>query len=270
VVGSGRDTVIVLHGGPGQHMGYLENLPPLAAGGTLLFYDQRGSGRSSLPTAASQLTGDIHVADLETVRQHFGLGRVTLLGHSWGGLLAGLYAVQHPARVARLILVAPAPPRADLYLRQERFPRILGPDFPRFAALAAAMDTTATPQTVCQELATIFVRAAGSDTATVRRVAAGACDAHPEALRRGWTTTQMWTLQSLGRWDLRPRLPAVSAPTLVIAGARDQLVTVEMAREWLTALPNARIEIMTTAGHYPFADDPARFAMLVREFLGRD
>src|SRR6266571_5118398 len=84
--------VVVLHGGPGAHHDYL--LPQydrLALGRTLLYYDQRGGGRSPVPRD-TPVGWREHVADLEALRDHWGLDRVALLGYSWGGLLALLSA----------------------------------------------------------------------------------------------------------------------------------------------------------------------------------
>ena len=106
-VGSGPQ-VIVLHGGPGAHHDYLlPQFDALATGRTLQYYDQRGGGRSPAPRDAS-LGWREHVADLDALLTHWGAAPATLLGYSWGGLLAMLYAVQHPRRVARLALVSPA------------------------------------------------------------------------------------------------------------------------------------------------------------------
>src|SRR5262245_33707918 len=75
VLGAGPDTVVVLHGGPGFHHGYLvPALQPLAERHTLIFYDQRGRGRSDWPADSTQLpTADLDVADLEALRAHFRL-----------------------------------------------------------------------------------------------------------------------------------------------------------------------------------------------------
>src|SRR5438034_6935161 len=109
--------VVVLHGGPGAHHDYL--LPQydrLAADGgsrgarggrALLYYDQRGGGRS--PVARDTPVGwREHVADLEALRSILGVERLTVCGYSWGGLLAVLYLLEHPAHVERLALVSPA------------------------------------------------------------------------------------------------------------------------------------------------------------------
>src|SRR5215470_106130 len=90
MVGSGPDLLVVIHGGPGMDMGYLRaDLAPLAERHTLLFYDQRGGGRSQLlPDDAALYTMQRHAADLEALRVHFGLERMTLLAHSFGPAIA--------------------------------------------------------------------------------------------------------------------------------------------------------------------------------------
>src|SRR5947199_7660700 len=113
--------VVVLHGGPGAHHDYL--LPQydhLTEGGrALLYYDQRGGGRS--PVARETPVGwREHVADLDALRSHWALDQLTLLGYSWGGLLALLYALEHPDRVARLALVSSAPATAKWRREFER------------------------------------------------------------------------------------------------------------------------------------------------------
>src|SRR5437667_7349 len=112
--------VVVLHGGPGAHHDYL--LPQydlLARGRTLLYYDQRGGGRS--PVGRDTPVGwREHVADLEALRRHWSIDRLTLLGYSWGVLLAVLYWLEHPERVDRLALVSPAPARAAWRAEFER------------------------------------------------------------------------------------------------------------------------------------------------------
>jgi proline iminopeptidase len=80
--------VVVLHGGPGAHHDYLlPGFDALATGRTLLYYDQRGGGRSPVPRTVPVGWRE-HVADLEALRNTWGFDRLTLLGYSWGGLLA--------------------------------------------------------------------------------------------------------------------------------------------------------------------------------------
>ncbi|MEO6470105.1 MAG: alpha/beta fold hydrolase, partial [Acidimicrobiia bacterium] len=93
--------VLLLHGGPGCP----DYLAPVAACLSVRFravtFDQRGVGAS--PANGTFDIAD-YVADIEAVRCHLGVETMHVLGHSWGGLLAQLYANDHPARVASLVL----------------------------------------------------------------------------------------------------------------------------------------------------------------------
>ena len=107
-IGSGPATV-VLHGGPGAHHDYLlPGFDALATRRTLIYYDQRGGGRSAVPREVPVGWRE-QVADLEALRHAWGMDQLSLAGYSWGGLLALLYATEYPARVAQLALVSPAP-----------------------------------------------------------------------------------------------------------------------------------------------------------------
>jgi len=95
-VGAGP-LVAVLHGGPGAHHDYL--LPQydlLARRRELFYYDQRGGGRSPVPRE-TPVGWREHAADLEEIRLALGLERLTVLGYSWGGLLAVLYFLERTA-----------------------------------------------------------------------------------------------------------------------------------------------------------------------------
>jgi proline iminopeptidase len=108
-VGTGS-TLIVLHGGPDFNHNYLlPEMDTLAGNFRLIYYDQRGRGKSSGEVAPDDVTIESEVEDLECVGRHLGLDAVALLGHSWGCLLAMEYATRYPDRTSRLILMNPAP-----------------------------------------------------------------------------------------------------------------------------------------------------------------
>src|SRR5215204_1866071 len=94
-VGKGRP-IIVLHGGPDfDHHYLLPEMDRLADSFCLIYYDQRGRGRSAEGVAPEDVSIDSEIEDLDSVRRHFGLDSVTVLGHSWGGLVAMEYATRH-------------------------------------------------------------------------------------------------------------------------------------------------------------------------------
>ncbi len=110
--GSGK-VLLALNGGPGLSSRYMTDLETLVDSGlTLVTFDQRGVGRSSMPAAeAKNFRFEDYLADIEAVRKRLKLKSFTLLGHSWGGMLALKYAAAYPTRVDSLILIGSGPIR---------------------------------------------------------------------------------------------------------------------------------------------------------------
>jgi proline iminopeptidase len=106
------DPIIVVHGGPGLDQGYLlPQMLELAKDHELIFYDQRGSGRSLEASIEPKYASSEQFAqDLEMLRLKLGLKKITLVGHSWGGFLSMSYAIKYPNNVSSLILIGSTPP----------------------------------------------------------------------------------------------------------------------------------------------------------------
>src|SRR5512135_1552196 len=120
-VGQGQP-IVVLHGGPDfSHAYFLPELDRLADSFRLIYYDQRGRGRSAEGVGPEDVSIDSEMRDLDALRRYFGLESVAVLGHSWGGVLALEYAIRHPNNVSHLILLntAPASHQDFLLLRRE-------------------------------------------------------------------------------------------------------------------------------------------------------
>lgn len=119
-IGRGQP-IIVLHGGPDFDHGYLlPELDRLADSFRLIYYDQRGRGKSADQVLPEDVTLASDVEDLNRVMQHFQLESAAVLGHSWGAVLALEYALRHPTRVSHLILMNPAPASASDVNRVEK------------------------------------------------------------------------------------------------------------------------------------------------------
>ena len=257
-VGRGSPAV-VLHGGPGAHHDYLlPGYDALADGRELIYYDQRGGGRS--PVARDVAVGwTEHVADLEALRTTWGLERLTLAGYSWGGLLALLYAVSHPGRVGRLALVSPAPAwRAAREQFEGAFARRnLDPAFQearrklRESGLRER-DPAAFQQRIFElSVAPYFFDPERARELTPFRVT-------------GRTQQEVW--QSLGDFDLRPRLPELRGiPAIVLHGEADP-IPIEAART-AAGLIGAEFHALPRCGHVPYVEAFEAFRTLVGGFL---
>jgi proline iminopeptidase len=274
IAGRGPDTVVVLHGGPGLSMRYLvDDLAPLAPSRTLIFYDQRGGGASDLPEPA-RLTAERMVADLETVRQHFGLARLTLLGHSWGGALAALYATRHPDRVARLVLLGPGPSAAAALGETIRnlLSRFSPAELAQLGALNAQLASAPDAQTAarCEQTYTFLFARYQFDPVSVSGLRGGWCSGPPAAMRYGSVVTGDAVLGSLGpAYDLPGALARTLAgrrvPTLVVEGAASPFVN--DARTYAAAIPAAEFVLLRDAGHFGWLERPHDVFHAVHRFL---
>jgi proline iminopeptidase len=258
-IGAGPETV-VLHGGPGAHHDYL--LPAfdaLATGRTLIYYDQRGGGRS--PVDRDTPVGwREQVADLEALRVRWEIERLTLAGYSWGGLLAMLYAVTHPERVERLALVSPAPAwkggRAEFERRFQQ--RSMAP------ALIEAREAL--------RHSGLRERDPSAHQARLFALAVGGWFHDPLAARsltpfRLTERTQRAVWESLGDYDLRPALGALHLPALILHGDDDPIPW-ETARETADLL-GAEFDLLPDCGHVPYVEAFDRFVAGLDAFLPR-
>lgn len=258
-LGSGPPSV-VLHGGPGAHHDYLlPAMDALARSRTLVYYDQRGGGRSPVDRPVPVGWRE-HVADLEALRIEWRLDRLTLLGYSWGGLLALLYATEFPTHVAKLALVSPAPAWRTA---RDEFER-------RFAerntapALEAQRRTLREsglreqdPDAYRQRLFELSVTAYFYDPTRVRQLT-------PFRVT-GRTQSEVW--DSLGDFDLRPSLRRLDVPAVVLHGDHD-VIPVEASRELADAF-DAPFHLLPNCGHVPYIEAFDQFVAVLDDFLPR-
>jgi pimeloyl-ACP methyl ester carboxylesterase len=187
-----------------------------------------------------------------------------LLGHSWGGLLAGLYATSHPDRVERIVLVGADPPaREPIWSRLDPTRGLLAEEVETLRELSDWPSAT-NPLEACRAFWRLALRPRFAAPERQAWMRGDVCDAPLDALVRASRAPH--TRESLGAWDVRVELARVRAPVLVIHGEQD-VTPVSAARAWATTLPEARILIVPDAGHFPHVERPDAFFPAVRTFL---
>ena len=252
---------MVLHGGPGAHHDYLlPGFDRLAHRRTLVYYDQRGGGRS--PVGRDVPVGwREQVDDLEALRDSWSIARLDLCGYSWGALLAMLYAVTYPVRVQSLALVSPAPAaqrerglyEADL-ARRNATPALLAARAELQASGLRRRDIPVYNDRLFElAVAGYFHDPSRSRELTPFRIT-------------GRTQQEVW--DSLGaEFDLRPALSRLKIPALVVHGDDDP-IPVETARATAAAL-DARFVVIPDCGHVPYVEAPEQFVAALDPFLPR-
>jgi proline iminopeptidase len=251
--------VVVLHGGPGADHGYLlPGFDLLADGRELIYYDQRGGGRSTV-ARDTPVGWREHVADLDALRELWGLERLVIVGYSWGGLLAQLYATEHQDRIERLALVSPAPSwRAAREEFERRFAqRNLAPELQAQREAVRASDLRVRdPEAFQRRMFELSVVPYFYDPGKARELT-------PFRVI-GRTQEEVW--KSLGDYDLRPRLPAVAGVPSVVLHGMDDPIPIEAARETASLL-GAEFHALDRCGHCPHVERPEEFRRVLDGFL---
>lgn len=261
----GAPKLLVLHGGPGAHHDYLlPQMLRLAERFELIFYDQRGGGRSRTDDR-KPISWRTQVEDLASVLHELELEPADIVGYSWGALLALLFAVETFAGrldaepPQRLVLIDPAPLSRALrqrfeeeFARRQRSPEISG----MRADLQASGLRETDPEAYRQRLFEIGVAGYFADPAR-------ASELTPFRVT-GRVQESIW--DSLGQFDLIPRLEVVTAPTLILHGTEDP-IPLDSSQAAAAVMPDARLVTLPGSGHVPYVESPDPLFAAIFEFL---
>jgi len=274
-IGRGQP-IIVLHGGPDFDSAYLlPDLDRLANSFRLLYYDQRGRGRSADQVLPGDVTLASDIEDVERVRRHFHVESAALLGHSWGAVLALEYSLRYPKRVSHLILMNTAPASAtDLATFRKAYLQKLGADMDRQREIvASAAYQEGDPEAVVARYRIHFKPAlarpedyeklmAGMKAAFVSQGKEGIVKARAVEDR---LMSDTWQKDG---YDLLPKLRSLNIPTLVLYGDHD-FIPSEIAMHIAGAIPNAQMVTFSNCGHFSYLECSGDVRKAFAEFFGR-
>lgn len=267
---TGEGAVLLgLHGGPGgDGSSYMQPLHRLGGSSrTVVSFDQLGTGRSEVPPETCCWSMEAAVADVDAVRRHADADQVDLLGHSWGGMLALQYTLDHPERVRRLVLSSTASSVASVvtgFISQ--LLSLLPPGEAAAALIADALgehDDPALRAAVSRWLAAYGANDDAHATAELVREAL-----EPGPAGKGLWGDRLWlSTGSLRGWDVENRLGEIAAPTLVIHGGRD-MSSREVNQAIAERIPNCEWLTLNRNGHGMF-DEPnvGTYLAIVESFL---
>jgi len=272
-VGEGP-AIVVLHGGPDFDFEYLvPELDALAGRCRVVYYDQRGRGRSADGVKAGDVTIESDVDDLERVRRHLGLESVAVLGHSWGGVLAMEYATCHPDRLTHLILVNTGPASyQDRQTFRRHLERIRPPgDLERLRSLASTAEFRAgdldaesayyrlhfRPTLPAPELLDRLVPRLRAHFTPERVLLARAIEDR--------LYEQTWACPG---YDLLPALRRLTVPTLVLHAEHD-FIPLGVATRIAGAIPGARLVVLPDRGHFAYLEAPDTVVRHITDLVTR-
>jgi proline iminopeptidase len=277
IVGRGAPLLIV-HGGPGEsHDYFLPYLLPLARTNKLIFIDERGSGKSSKLEDASAYTVENMVEDVEAVRVALGLGKITLMGHSYGGALAQAYALKYQKNLTHLILASTWSSTIEMNKALLRIKEKMAPELrERIDKLeAAGLFGKGRDFEKNRYTAEYMIAAWGEGyfpylyqnrpDPNYDPVAGG--NISWDLYREMWGSHGEYAIDgNLTSVEYTDRLAAIKVPTLIFAGDHDECDP-SLSRAMQQKIAGSKMVVIPKAGHLTFIDQPAMVVKTVDEFV---
>ena len=269
------DPLFIVHGGPGAtHDYFLPHLIPLARTNRLIFIDERGSGRSERLENVKLYTVENMAEDVEAVRRALNLGKINLLGHSYGGVVVQAYAFKYQDNLRHLIL-------ASTFHSTKGLNEV-------FVKMKEKMPAELRARIEKMEKEGIFGKGYRSGRYTDEYMAAAWGEGYyPYTFRRrpdpsfepvspvyAWDLyREMWGEHgefvvdgNLVSVEYADKLPKLKVPTLITVGDHDQ-VDPSMSREMQALIPGSKLVVLPESGHVTFVDQPEMFRRVIDDFV---
>lgn len=255
-----RPVLFMLHGGPGgDHLRYKQRSLELQDCAQLIFIDHRGSGRSK-KTRAKDYTLENNIEDIEALRKHLGLTQMSILGTSYGGIVAQGYAVRYPKQVEKLILVATAP--SFHFLKEAK--AILSQKGNQQQIKAASKLFNGTFKN-SKDVAAFFktMDSLYSEAAKKKKTAAFG------KLKTIWSheALNLGFKDFLRDFDFRPALKKITCPTLILAGKEDWICPPSQSKELAKCIPHADLHIFKNCSHAISTDAHEKYIKVIKKFM---
>jgi proline iminopeptidase len=265
--GKGDNVLFCVNGGPGLPCDYLREAHSCLKdeGYRVIAFDQLGCGHSDRPTDPALWTMDRYVEETEGVRKALGLGKVHLLGHSWGGWLSIEYALRYPQALKSLILSSTVADIPALRMELDRLKAALGPETLAMLQRHEAAGTFNHPEYQ------------GAITVLNYRHVCRLAEWPAPVLRslNDWNMGPYTTMQgpneflyigNLRHWSRLADLHKITVPVLITVGQYDEQ-TPACALQMKLELKQAEVHVFPNSSHVPFYEDPDLYYPALRGFL---
>ena len=272
------DPLVIVHGGPGaSHDYFLPHLVPLARTNRLIFIDERGSGKSEKLWDVKQYTVERMADDVEAVRVALGLGRINLLGHSYGGVLAQAYAFKYQDHVKHLVLASTFHSTKALNAFFVKMKEKMDPE------LRARIDAAEKEGLFGHgkdyhkgRYTEDYMMAAWGEgyfpylyqrnpDANYDPVAGG--NMSWDLYREMWGSHGEFVIDgNLASVEYADRLPSIKVPTLITVGDHDE-TDPQIARDMNALIKGSKLVVLPQSGHMTFVDQPVLFRKAVDDFV---
>ena len=263
IIGKG-EPILVIHGGPGlSHDYFLPSLTSLANNHQLIFYDQRASGKSDINVASETVSLNNFIKDIEAIREAFGLEKLNIMAHSWGGIIAMKYAIQFPDRTNSLILINSIGASSEInnLSNIELANRLTQEDSLKRASIVASDGFKKRDIKTIESLMKIGFKHQFYNKAYL--------DSLNLSLNENFMATSQ-LLQNLAKdlneYDFHSELKTIGCPTLLIYGNFDPLTQLAGAKIH-ESIDHSELMILDKCGHFPFIENRNEFDEVLTNFM---
>ncbi len=257
--------LLIIHGGPGLSHEYLWQLEQLSEHALVIFYDQRGCGKSVAEITPETIHIATYIEDIEAIRKAFHFDKISILGHSWGGFLAMHYATIHPNHVEKLILSNTMPASSEdllLFLHEYKLrTEPLQENLNRIKNSKAFQEGS--PQAVQEYYELVF----------------GTYCYHPETVKKlhlhmpqnacvsGARIAELIRLNIFMKpFSIYDSLQKLDIETLVIHGQNDPIPSAT-AKKIHESIRRSQFVVLSECGHFPYVEKPEAYFSHVQAFL---
>jgi len=257
------EPVIIIHGGPVLDQSYMiDHFKELSKDHRLIFFDQRASGKSTAEVDTATMTIKNLVEDIEQLRQKLGLDQVHVFGHSWGGMLAAMYAVEYPLKVKSLVLCDAMPPSFRLWSQEEE----------EIAKRTSSYDSLLEEKIKAKEgfknqevmwVDSLMKVAFKSQFVDTTKLALLKIKLPLDYFKRSKIFEHVGP--ELFAYDITTQLEKIIAPTLIINGDQEPATGIS-APVYKNGIANSHLVVIANSGHFPFIEQPNQFNLTVQSF----
>ena len=270
-IGSRTITIVIIHGGPAGNNYTFERTigPRLEKFATIIYYEQRGCGRSEVPEDKEVYSIPILTSDLANLCNELKLDKIIPLGFSFGGELALEFALTYPTLVEKIIVQAPSAfcdNNRILYLQLYGFEQVA-----KGSIKEQINNIINSDKTIEEKYAKIWELA---DIETIDRLLFRNIEL-AKMTRKLWEESGLTNsglmlkalLKQKNDIPLLERVSQIKVPTLIMTGLYDRNIGIDLSRDFASKIPNSKFVIFEKSAHFPDIEEPEKYAKTIKEFI---
>jgi len=269
--GKGEPLLLIAGGPGGSHSCFHPYFSALADSYRVIYFDAFGRGKSDHAKSPKEYTFDRDVEDVEGLRKALGLGKINVLGHSYGGMVAQAYALKYPESIKKLILSSTLFSGEMWQANNDNYNHEIKNQYPEAW------------EKIQQLRAQGFHSSAKEHQEIYGTVPAGLCyyyDAsNADKVVIEFNSEVYYAITGddadfliggdIAKLDFRTELKNLKMPTLILAGRFDRVALPRFSIQFKQYAPQAEFVMFEKSGHWPFVEEPAKMFQVVRRFLSR-